>query len=143
MKGDNYEKLYDLYFNQKKNLKEISEITSMSTSTIRRILVEDNFEVLRTAYDWRDKISATIKRKADKTAKGTHLRSNGYLMITRGDDTGKLLHRVIAERMLGRKLNSNEIVFHVDGNKQNNDISNLKIVSRSESARYHATRNKI
>jgi hypothetical protein len=41
------------------------------------------------------------------------------------------------EEHLGRKLNSNEIVHHIDGNKANNDISNLQIVTRAEHINIH------
>jgi replicative DNA helicase len=34
-------------------------------------------------------------------------------------------HRYLVERALGRKLTKNEIIHHLDGNKQNNEISNL------------------
>lgn len=34
-------------------------------------------------------------------------------------------HRFIVEKHLGRKLTSDEIVHHIDGNPQNNIISNL------------------
>lgn len=37
-------------------------------------------------------------------------------------------HRLVAERIIGRDLKSFEIVHHKDGNKQNNEPSNLEIV---------------
>ncbi|MBO5630402.1 MAG: HNH endonuclease [Aeriscardovia sp.] len=46
-------------------------------------------------------------------------------------------HRLIVEKMLGRKLSTDEIVHHIDGNKWNNDPSNLEVVTRSEHARMH------
>lgn len=46
-------------------------------------------------------------------------------------------HRYVMQNHLGRELNSNEIVHHKDGNKFNNDISNLEIVSRSEHMKMH------
>lgn len=48
-------------------------------------------------------------------------------------------HRHIMEELLGRKLGPNEIVHHKDGNKLNNDPSNLEVMSRSEHARLHQT----
>ena len=36
-------------------------------------------------------------------------------------------HILIAEQMLGRPLESKEVVFHIDGNKLNNTHENLKV----------------
>ena len=41
---------------------------------------------------------------------------------------GRHEHRVVAERMLGRKLKKNEVVHHIDLNKQNNDECNLVVL---------------
>ena len=47
-------------------------------------------------------------------------------------------HRKVISIVLGRELSPCEIVHHIDGNKRNNDISNLKILSRSEHAKLHS-----
>lgn len=41
-------------------------------------------------------------------------------------------HKIIIEKILGRKLRKNEIVHHKDGNTQNNDFGNLEIKTRAE-----------
>jgi hypothetical protein len=46
-------------------------------------------------------------------------------------------HRHVMQQHIGRKLTRNEIVHHKDGDKLNNDISNLEILSRSEHTRMH------
>lgn len=52
---------------------------------------------------------------------------------------GRHEHRVVAERMLGRKLRKGEVVHHIDGNKRNNFPENLMVFeSQAEHARYHA-----
>lgn len=55
---------------------------------------------------------------------------------------GQHLHRYTMEQSLGRELTSDEIVHHIDGNKFNNNIKNLQIVTREEHARIHATKNR-
>lgn len=49
-----------------------------------------------------------------------------------------LVHRYNMANKLGRKLRSDEVVHHIDGNKNNNSISNLEIMSVSEHSRLHA-----
>lgn len=50
---------------------------------------------------------------------------------------GQYEHRAIMEEHLGRKLTKNEIVHHKDGDKHNNSIDNLQIMSRQEHSRMH------
>jgi len=40
-------------------------------------------------------------------------------------------HRLVMEKCLGRYLKKNEIVHHIDGNKSNNIITNLRLETRN------------
>lgn len=58
--------------------------------------------------------------------------SEGYIYHgTRG------LHRKVVEQAIGRPLIYSEIVHHIDGNKKNNDLSNLEIMDRARHVRMH------
>lgn len=46
-------------------------------------------------------------------------------------------HRYIIEQHIGRKLKRNEVVHHIDGNKLNNDLSNLQLMTLEEHSRLH------
>ena len=43
----------------------------------------------------------------------------------------------VVEQFLGRKLRSDEIVHHIDGNECNNEISNLRVMSSFEHLSLH------
>ena len=67
-----------------------------------------------------------------------------YAISKRGTGTktyvkfyGQHQHRVMMECHLQRCLASNEIVHHIDGDKHNNDITNLQLMTRAEHARVH------
>ncbi len=51
---------------------------------------------------------------------------------------GRHTHRVVAEQMLGRPLKKGEVVHHIDGNKRNNDPTNLMIFeNQAAHAKFH------
>lgn len=49
-------------------------------------------------------------------------------------------HRLVMEQHIGRYLTEDELVHHIDENPKNNDISNLKIVSRATHQTIHKTK---
>jgi len=66
---------------------------------------------------------------------GITKRKDGYFI--RNSDK-RYIHRLIAERVLGRKLKQNEAVHHIDGNRSNNEPSNLFVCTKSYHAWLHA-----
>ena len=66
------------------------------------------------------------KRRTSRTSsKRTYTDSNGY---SRFKDSGKTVHRSVAELKLGRKLKSGEVVHHKNRNKQDNSYKNLAVL---------------
>ncbi len=53
-----------------------------------------------------------------------------YVRVHDGKNSRVLEHRRIAEKALGRRLNPNEVVHHIDENKCNNANNNLLICNR-------------
>ena len=58
-------------------------------------------------------------------------RSDGYIQE----------HRLIIEEYFGRDLRSGEDVHHINGNKQDNRLTNLVVMDRGVHMRMHALEN--
>ncbi len=71
------------------------------------------------------------------TGGGIYHHGHGYIFLYQSSRKYKAEHRLVMEQHLGRELSSDEIVHHKDGDKTNNDISNLEIVTRSEHINIH------
>lgn len=69
--------------------------------------------------------------KIHKMSEGKYVTSNGYVKIRQDNVIGRnkwvLEHRYVMEQILGRSLFKGETVHHKDGNKQNNQESNLEL----------------
>lgn len=68
--------------------------------------------------------------------KSTH--SGGYLTVRISQGVYRLAHRIIYEKHIGRKLKKCEVVHHIDGNKKNNNVDNLQIMSNGQHHSHHA-----
>jgi hypothetical protein len=55
---------------------------------------------------------------------------------------GHYLHRVKMEDKIGRRLRPDEVVHHIDGNRENNALENLEIISDLAHRKYHGRQKK-
>ena len=138
------------------SIPEVSEKTGTPLSTIRFRL--NNLGLLRTRAEgvriaaqkgklshmkgkkrsFTDEWKNNISKAKKGIGSGFSKKPNGYIEITMGENKGRGQHVVIMEEMIGRSLMANECVHHKDGVRDNNDPSNLQLMTRSEHAKHHA-----
>lgn len=79
---------------------------------------------------------------------GRRISNCGYVLIYAPDrstrsDNYALEHRIVMEDFLGRRLLDSEIVHHINGNKTDNRITNLELMSLADHTREHNKESEI
>jgi len=72
--------------------------------------------------------------------KGDEYLHNGYYRVYHYYNEKKrnnAVHRLVYEKYIGRLLKREEVVHHKDGNKSNNKLENLELLSRSNHTKLH------
>lgn len=80
---------------------------------------------------------ARTKEKHPNWKGGFSISPGGYLLRRVAKKTYVLDHRYIMEKHIGRNLDKSELVHHINGNKLDNRIENLQILSWSAHAKQH------
>ena len=155
------EYLYQMYIVERMSIPMISEIIGKAKSTTRwwllkfgiqlRTPVEGVLECVRQgrrgkgyhhkhpfSEETRARMSESRRKWAEKNATGVSVKPNGYVEYTMGKNKGRSVHIVTMEEHMGRRLLPNEVVHHINGNRSDNRIENLQIMTRSEHCRLHA-----
>ena len=105
-------------------------------------MAKDNCPKCDGLKDARSKMCRTCKMKFNHPRQGTaqdwKLLKTGYLGKFMGGRRC-LQHRIIIEEHIGRRLLTSEHVHHKNGNRSDNRIDNLEVMSSSEHHRSHMT----
>lgn len=83
-------------------------------------------------------------RRGEKspTWKGGKTRSRKGYVVLRNDGDVIFEHRAVMEEHIGRKLTEDEVVHHINGDKIDNRLENLQLMTRGEHSTMHNKRRK-
>lgn len=123
-----YQNKINEYLNKKYNTEKIPTFNTHLVKTEEVLIKNDESTEVCKTIKW------TIAPVNTQKEKITY-KCNGYLKFK---DTDVCVHRWVMEKKLGRKLRHGEVVHHIDGNKLNNNMSNLMLFpSQKEHHAYH------
>lgn len=143
-----------LYFEEEKSLMQVAQIIGCSDQTVK-------YQLNKNGYELRSRSEALkgreVTQKMRDSARRLGLSRVGPKnpawkgKVNRGGYVGVRLpnhpfaskcgyvmeHRLVMEEYLGRYLDKDEDVHHVNGDKKDNRIKNLMVMKKSEHSRFH------
>lgn len=124
------------YLEKMRSMTSIAKELGISWVIVSRYLDKYNIEK-------RTKSEQQSGDRAPNWRGGRHFTSSGYIEIVCPSHPKKnkrkcvYEHQLVAERMLGRYLNEDEVVHHIDLNKTNNSPDNLVVLTNSDHVSVH------
>lgn len=128
MKKYTITELYQVY-QKGATLNEAGVLVNKSGRTIGRLFAKHNLHIRTKAENATGKRSGQFKEGSTKD-------KDGYVWIWDGKKR-ILEHRFNMEKHIGRHLKNKEFVHHINGNREDNRIENLKIVSSAQHRKEH------
>ncbi|TIR34517.1 MAG: hypothetical protein E5X35_07315 [Mesorhizobium sp.] len=153
------DELRRLYVDEQKSLPQVAAAVGWPISRVRSRLIEagvpmrargDGVRLRRDVLgqhlkgkrrfftkEWCQNISAARLRWSAENAVGHRVTQAGYLEFTTGPHKGRLVHDVMMEVRIGRRLMPGETVHFIDDHRQNNDPDNHELLMRADHMRLH------
>lgn len=139
MSDDEFKEYLIKEYEHGKSMGNIAEQLNITPSCVRKYFVKYGIARRGNCDHFRDKPFNNPNWRGGKKEY-----KDGYITIYCPDHPkamkGKYVyeHQLVVEEHIGRILRSDEVVHHIDGNKHNNDINNLLLMTNSDHLRLHS-----
>jgi len=136
--------LYNAYVVEKRSAREIAREVGSTSGNVQSHLSSFGIRTRSPREDWdlRNPDGAFGENAANW--RGGRVVRNGYIMLyapwhpkAKPEHPYVQEHRLVMEEQLGRFLEPYEVVHHRDGDRQNNDPSNLEVKTRGKHVSDH------
>lgn len=143
------DKFRELFYDKRLPNQEIADYFKVGVSALGRFRARNGLP----GRGWATGVSPVVGMKPGKKCREMAARSNkgrkawnnkggyvnvwGYKRVPVGNSKNMLEHRYVMEQHLGRKLDRKEHVHHINGDKLDNRIDNLEVLTNSEHGKRH------
>ena len=136
----NYLKKYEIQTRSRSESFDLKRENGWTYPTEAREKISQKHKGKKYSEETRHKMSESAKLKGVGHKK---VRKDGYISIyfpdhPKSNKEGYIMeHILVMECVIGRWLEENEVVHHINGNRQDNRKENLQLMTSKEHARFH------
>ncbi len=130
--------LLELYHEKQHSIAEIALLKASSYKHVWRLL--RHYQITRRVAAKRNQTGAMNSSWKGGKVKDSHsgywyVKHVGHHRTTRGGYVAE--HILVAEKTLGRPVNNDEVVHHIDGDRNNNSAENLYVIKKDRHPLLH------